>query len=230
MPPTHPDRSIIEQRLHRNPNCIRGPAPCGGRNTPRRLRRPPERRAAGGRKDRVLATGPPGARPRFERSLRRAAPDPRGLRSSGRATRSAAAGTIAAGSAEVMVSRMIQVPGGVSSVRCRTAPSPEPRVPARDLDDWSRGSMGWEEDLPPGEKMVAYSRQTLSLRKVPMEGLVFNLLEEGGPLPPTDSSEEAPQVHWRSFSNCRTKSTSGRPKTPQIWRSSRRSSLRAPDS
>jgi hypothetical protein len=87
----------------------------------------------------------------------------------------------------------------------------------RDLDDWPRSWIGFEKDLPPGEKMVTYFRpflehlvrlelsrktirkhadnlwilggeiipdlnETPSLRKVPVEELVFNVLEEGGPL------------------------------------------------
>ena len=105
----------------------------------------------------------------------------------------------------------------------------------RDLDEWSRSWMGFEKDLPPGERMVAYFRpflehlvrldlsrktirkhadnlwilggeiirdlnETPSLRKVPVEELVFNLLEEGGPLLYHGDSEE----QQRSFgSTCR---------------------------
>ncbi len=95
--------------------------------------------------------------------------------------------------------------------------------------------MGFEKDLPPGEKVVAYfrpflehlvrlelSRKTIrkhvdnlwilggeiirdlnatpSLRKVPVEELVFNVLAEGGPLLYHGDSEE----QQRSFeSTCR---------------------------
>jgi hypothetical protein len=95
--------------------------------------------------------------------------------------------------------------------------------------------MGFEKDLPPGERMVAYFRpflehlvrlelsrktirkhvdnlwilggeiirdlnETPSLRKVPVEELVFNVLEEGGPLLYHGDSEE----QQRSFeSTCR---------------------------
>jgi hypothetical protein len=105
----------------------------------------------------------------------------------------------------------------------------------RDLDEWPRSWMGFEEDLPPGERMVAHFRpflehlvrlelsrktirkhvdnlwilggeiirdlnETPSLRKVPVEELVFNLLEEGGPLLYHGDSEE----QQRSFeSTCR---------------------------
>jgi hypothetical protein len=31
----------------------------------------------------------------------------------------------------------------------------------RELDDWPRSWMGWEKDLPPGEKLVAYFRPFL---------------------------------------------------------------------
>jgi hypothetical protein len=105
----------------------------------------------------------------------------------------------------------------------------------RDLGDWPGSWMGFEKDLPPGEKMVEYFRpflehlvrlelsrktirkhadnlwilggeiirdlnETPSLRKVPVEELVFNLLEEGGPLLYHCDSEE----QQRSFeSTCR---------------------------
>jgi hypothetical protein len=105
----------------------------------------------------------------------------------------------------------------------------------RDLDEWPRSWMGFEKDLPPGERMVAYFRpflehlvrlqlsrktirkhvdslwilggeiirdlnETPSLRKVPVEELVFNVLEEGGPLLYHGDSEE----QQRSFeSTCR---------------------------
>ena len=105
----------------------------------------------------------------------------------------------------------------------------------RDLDEWPRSWMGFEKDLPPGDRMVAHFRpflehlvrlelsrktirkhvdnlwilggeiirylnETPSLRKVPVEELVFNLLEEGGPLLYHDDSEE----QQRSFeSTCR---------------------------
>ncbi len=108
-------------------------------------------------------------------------------------------------------------------------------VYCRDLDEWPRSWMGFEKDLPPGERMVAYFRpflehlvrlelsrktirkhvdnlwilggeiirdlnETPSLRKVPVEELVFNLLEEGGPLLYHGDSEE----QQRSFeSTCR---------------------------
>ena len=105
----------------------------------------------------------------------------------------------------------------------------------RDLNEWPRSWMGFEKDLPPGERMVAYFRpflehlarlelsrrtirkhvdnlwilggeiirdlnETPSLRKVPVEELVFNLLEEGEPLLYHGDSEE----QQRSFeSTCR---------------------------
>jgi hypothetical protein len=105
----------------------------------------------------------------------------------------------------------------------------------RDLEEWPRSWMGWEKDLPPGKKMVAYFRpflqhlvhlnltrrtirkhvdnlwilggeiirdlnQTPSLRKVPVEDLVFDVLQEGGPLLYHADSEE----QQRSFeSTCR---------------------------
>ena len=108
-------------------------------------------------------------------------------------------------------------------------------VYCRDLDEWPRSWMGFEKDLPPGERMVAcfrpflehlvrleLSRKTIrkhvdnlwilggeiirdlnetpSLRKVPVEELVFNVLEEGGPLLYHGDSEE----EQRSFeSTCR---------------------------
>jgi hypothetical protein len=108
-------------------------------------------------------------------------------------------------------------------------------VYCRDLDEWPRSWMGFEKDLPPGERMVAYFRpflehlvrlelsrktirkhvdnlwilggeiirdlnETPSLRKVPVEELVFNVLEEGGPLLYHGDSEE----EQRSFeSTCR---------------------------
>lgn len=105
----------------------------------------------------------------------------------------------------------------------------------RDLADWPRSWMGFEKDLPPGEKIVNYflpflqdlvglnlSRKTMrkhadnlwilggeiirdlnetpSLRKVPVEDLVFDVLQEGGPLLYHGDSEE----EQRSFeSTCR---------------------------
>jgi hypothetical protein len=95
--------------------------------------------------------------------------------------------------------------------------------------------MGWEKDLPPGEKLVAYFRpflehlassdlspktiqkhvdnlwvlggeiirdlnETPSLRKVPVERFLSNLIEDGGPLLYHCDSEE----QQRSFdSTCR---------------------------
>jgi len=108
-------------------------------------------------------------------------------------------------------------------------------VYCRDLDEWPRSWMGWEKDLPPGERMLAYFRpflehlvrvglsrktirkhadnlwmlggeiirdlnETPSLRKVPVEELLINVLEEGGPLLYHCDSEE----QQRSFeSTCR---------------------------
>jgi len=96
-----------------------------------------------------------------------------------------------------------------------------------DLADWPRSWMGFEKDLPPGEKLVAcfrpfmehlvasdLSRKTIrkhidnlwvlggeiirdlnedpSLRKVPVERVLFDLLDdEGGPLIHGCDSEEA---------------------------------------
>src|SRR5437667_2706874 len=86
-----------------------------------------------------------------------------------------------------------------------------------DLGNWPRSWMGWEKDLPPGEKLVACFRpflehlvcsdlsrktiqkhvdnmwvlggeiirdlnQTPSLRRVPVERLLADLIEDGGPL------------------------------------------------
>jgi hypothetical protein len=104
-----------------------------------------------------------------------------------------------------------------------------------DLEEWPRSWMGLEQDLPPGQKMVAYFRpflqhlvhlnltrktirkhvdnlwilggeiirdlnQTPSLRKVPVEDLVFDVLQDGGPLLYHGDSEE----QQRSFeSTCR---------------------------
>jgi hypothetical protein len=108
-------------------------------------------------------------------------------------------------------------------------------VYCRDLDEWPRSWMGWEKDLPPGERMLAYFRpflehlvgvglsrktirkhadnlwilggeiirdlnETPSLRKVPVEELVVNVVEEGGPLLHHCDSEK----QQRSFeSTCR---------------------------
>lgn len=108
-------------------------------------------------------------------------------------------------------------------------------VYCRDLDEWPHSWKGFEKDLPPGERMVAYFRpflehlvrlelsrktirkhadnlwilggeiirdlnETPSLRKLPVEELVFNVLEEGGPLLYHGDSEE----EQRSFeSTCR---------------------------
>jgi hypothetical protein len=105
----------------------------------------------------------------------------------------------------------------------------------RDLADWPRSWMGFEKDLPPGEKIVAaclpflqhlvrlnFTRKTIrkhadnlrilggeiirdlnetpSPRKVPVEDLVFDVLQEGGPLLYHGGSEE----EQRSFeSTCR---------------------------
>jgi hypothetical protein len=105
----------------------------------------------------------------------------------------------------------------------------------RGLDGWPRSWMGWEKDLPPGEKLVACFRpflehlvssdlspksiqkhidnlwvlggeiirdlnETPSLRKVPTERLLSDLIEDGGPLLYHCDSEE----QQRSFeSTCR---------------------------
>ena len=105
----------------------------------------------------------------------------------------------------------------------------------RGLDEWPRSWMGWEKDLPPGEKLVACFRlflahlassdlspktiqkhvdnlwvlggeiirdlnQTPSLRKVPVERLLSDLIEDGGPLLYHGDSDE----QQRSFdSTCR---------------------------
>ena len=105
----------------------------------------------------------------------------------------------------------------------------------RGLDDWPRSWMGWEKDLPPGEKIIICFRPFLeylassdlspkiiqkhvdnlwvlggeiirdlnqipSLRKVPVEKLLADLVEDGGPLLYHSDSEE----QQRSFeSTCR---------------------------
>src|SRR5215813_7845000 len=105
----------------------------------------------------------------------------------------------------------------------------------RGLDEWPRSWMGWEKDLPPGQKLVICFRpfleylvssdlspktiqkhvdnlwvlggeiirdlnQTPSLRKVPVEKLLADLVEDGGPLLYRSDSEE----QQRSFeSACR---------------------------
>jgi hypothetical protein len=105
----------------------------------------------------------------------------------------------------------------------------------RGLESWPRSWMGWEKDLPPGEKLVACFRpflehlvssnlspktiqkhvdnmwvlggeiirdlnQTPSLGKVPVERLLTDLVEDGGPLLYHSDSEE----QQRSFeSTCR---------------------------
>src|SRR5215469_12775313 len=105
----------------------------------------------------------------------------------------------------------------------------------RGLDDWPRSWMGWDKDLPPGEKLVACFRpfleslaasdlspktiqkhvdnmwvlggevirdlnETPSLRKVPVERLLYDLIEDGGPLLYHGDSED----QQRSFdSTCR---------------------------
>jgi len=105
----------------------------------------------------------------------------------------------------------------------------------RGLEGWPRSWMGWEKDLPPGEKLVICFRpflehlvgselapktiqkhvdnlwvlggeiirdlnETPSLRKVPVERLLADLVEDGGPLLYHSDSEEA----QRSFeSTCR---------------------------
>ena len=123
-----------------------------------------------------------------------------------------------------------------STVNHSTAAAPlDLSAYCRDLDEWPRSWMGFEKDLPLGERMVAYFRpflehlvrlelssktirkhvdnlwilggeiirdlnETPSLRRVPVEELVFNLLEEGGPLLYHGDSEE----QQRSFeSTCR---------------------------
>jgi hypothetical protein len=108
-------------------------------------------------------------------------------------------------------------------------------VYGKDLDAWPRSWMGFPQDLPPGEKMVACFRpflsyliqqnlsrktirkhvdnlwmlggeiirdlnQTPSLRKVPVEDLIFEAVQEGGPLLYHCDSED----QQRSFeSTCR---------------------------
>jgi hypothetical protein len=115
------------------------------------------------------------------------------------------------------------------------APSPDLSTYCRDLADWPRSWMGFEKDLPPGEKIVecfvpflrhlvssSLSRKTLrkhadslwilggeiirdlnetpSLRKVPVEDLIFDVVQEGGPLLYHADSEE----QQRSFeATCR---------------------------
>jgi len=105
----------------------------------------------------------------------------------------------------------------------------------RGLEGWPRSWMGWEKDLPPGEKLVICFRpflehlvgseltpktiqrhvdnlwvlggeiirdlnETPSLRKVPVERLLADLVEDGGPLLYHSDSEE----EQRSFeSTCR---------------------------
>ncbi len=105
----------------------------------------------------------------------------------------------------------------------------------RGLEGWPRSWMGWEKDLPPGEKLVIHFRpflehlvgsdlapktiqkhvdnlwvlggeiirdlnETPSLRKVPVEKLLADLVEDGGPLLYHSDSEE----QQRSFeSTCR---------------------------
>jgi len=105
----------------------------------------------------------------------------------------------------------------------------------RGLDGWPRSWMGWEKDLPPGEKLVVCFRpfleqlassdlslktiqehvdnlwalggdlihvlnETPSLRKVPVERLVSDSIQDGGPLLYHCDSEE----QQRSFeSTCR---------------------------
>jgi len=105
----------------------------------------------------------------------------------------------------------------------------------RGLDKWPRSWMGWEKDLPPGQKLVICFRpfleylvgsdlspktiqkhvdnmwvlggeiirdlnQTPSLRKVPVETLLADLVEDGGPLLYHSDSEE----QQKSFeSTCR---------------------------
>ena len=95
----------------------------------------------------------------------------------------------------------------------------------RGLDGWPRSWMGWEKDLPPGEKLVACFRpfieylvaselspktiqkhvdnmwalggevirdlnDTPSLRKMPVDRLLYDLIEDGGPLLYHGDSEE----------------------------------------
>src|ERR1035438_9704770 len=101
----------------------------------------------------------------------------------------------------------------------RVAPAvgSDPERYCRGLDGWPRSWMGWEKDLPPGEKLVACFRpflaylvasdlwpktiqkhvdnvwalggevirdlnETPSLRKVPVNRLLYNLIEDGGPM------------------------------------------------
>jgi hypothetical protein len=118
-----------------------------------------------------------------------------------------------------------------------STPPPHPDLPAycKDLADWPRSWMGFEKDIPPGEKMVACFRpfieyligldlsrktvrkhvdnlwvlggeiirdlnETPSLRKRPVEDLVFDGVAGGGLLPYHHDSEE----QLRSFeSTCR---------------------------
>jgi hypothetical protein len=82
----------------------------------------------------------------------------------------------------------------------------KPPACCQDLEEWPRSWMGFAEDIPPGEKIVAYFRpfktirkhvdnlwilggeiirdlnETPPLRKAPVEALVFDVLKEEGPL------------------------------------------------
>src|SRR5229473_4180267 len=120
--------------------------------------------------------------------------------------------------------------------RATPAPTADVERYCRGLNDWPRSWMGWEKDVPPGEKLVACFRpfleylvassdlspktiqkhvdnlwalggeiirdlnETPSLRKAPVEALVFDVLKEEGPLLYHCDSEE----RQRSFeSTCR---------------------------
>ncbi|MGD0668186.1 MAG: hypothetical protein ABSB23_11520 [Bryobacteraceae bacterium] len=119
-----------------------------------------------------------------------------------------------------------QAAAKTSTINCAT-PSSSSGLEryCRGLDGWPRSWMGWEKDLPAGEKLVACFQpflehlassdlspktiqkhvdnlwvlggeiirdlnQTPSLRKVPVERLLSNLIKDGGPLPHHCDSEE----------------------------------------
>lgn len=124
-----------------------------------------------------------------------------------------------------------------TSTVSHSAPSPHSGLStyAKDLDEWPRSWMGFEKDIPAGERIVACFRffvlhldrlglsrktvrkhvdnlwvlggelirdlnETPSLRKRPIEDLLFQAVEDDGLLPHHHSSEE----QLRSFeSTCR---------------------------